>query len=110
MAYNGKPFFKIPRPLLLAGGVEVKTISDGMTLTDKDSLFQIIDSGASDENIILPVEKDGRMYFIKNNGLTNNLDVQNQSATSLVNLAPNEVAVLVSDSSVWTLILNVNNL
>ena len=110
MAYNGKPFFKIPRPLLLAGGVEVKTISDGLTLTDKDSLFQIIDSGAGDENIILPLEKDGRMYFIKINGLTNNLDVQNQSAVSLVNLAPNEVAVLVSDSSVWTLILNVNNL
>ena len=105
MAYNGKPFFKIPRPLLLAGGVEVKTIIDGITLTDKDSLFQIIDSGAADQNIILPVEKDGRMYFI-----TNSLDVQNQSATSLVVLAPNEIAVLVSDSSVWSLILNVNNL
>ena len=94
MAYNGKPFFKIPRPLLLAGGVEVKTIIDGIALTDKDSLFQIIDSGSADQNIIL----------------TNNLDVQNQSATSLVLLAPNEVAVLVSDSSVWSLILNVNNL
>ena len=55
MAYNGKPFFKIPRPLLLAGGVEVKTIIDGITLTDKDSLFQSIDSGAADQNIILPV-------------------------------------------------------
>jgi hypothetical protein len=110
MAYNGKPFFKIPRPLLLAGGVEVKTIGDGLALTDRDSLFQIINSGLSDENIILPVEKDGRIYIIKNNGATNNLDVQNQSAVSLVNLAPNEVAVLVSDSSVWTLLLNVNNL
>lgn len=110
MAYNGKPFFKIPRPLLLAGGVEVKTISDGVNLTDKDSLFQIIDSGGSDENIILPVEKDGRIYIIKNNGATNNLDVQNQTATSLVVLSPNEVAVLVSDSSVWTLLLNVDNL
>jgi len=110
MAYNGKPFFKIPRPILLAGGIEVKTISDGLTLTDKDSLFQIIDCGGSDENIILPLEKDGRMYFIKNNGLTNNLDVQNQTATSLVVLSPGEVALLVSDNSVWTLVLNVNNL
>ena len=108
--YSGKPFFKIPRPLLLAGGVEVKTITDGLTLTDRDSLFQIIDCGSSDENIILPVEKDGRVYIIKNNGATNNLDVQNQSASSLVVLSPNEVAVLVSDSSVWNVVLNVNNL
>ena len=51
MAYKGKPFFKIPRPLLLSGGLDVRTISDGITLTDKDSLFQIIDSGGSDENV-----------------------------------------------------------
>ena len=110
MAYNGKPFFKIPRPLLLAGGVEVKTISDGMTLTDKDSLFQIIDSGAADQNIILPVEKDGRMYCIKNVGTTNNLDVQNNQAQSQVLLAPNDTAVLVSNGADWYLVLNVHNL
>ena len=110
MAYNGKPFFKIPRPLLLAGGVEVRTISDGITLTDKDSLFQIIDSGSSDENVILTAEKDGRVYCIKNAGATNNLDVQNNQAVRQVLLAPNDVAVLVSNGSDWHLLLNVSNL
>ena len=110
MAYNGKPFFKIPRPLLLAGGVEVKTIADGMTLTDKDSLFQVINSGGSDQNIILPAEKDGRIYCIKNAGATNNLSVQNNQAVQQVLLSPNEVAVLVSDGINWVLVLNVNNL
>lgn len=110
MAYSGKPFFKIPRPVLLAGGVDVRTISDGITLTDKDSLFQIIDSGSSDENVILPAEKDGRVYMIQNAGATNNLDVQNNQAVSQVVLAPNDVAVLVSNGADWYLILNVNNL
>ena len=110
MAYNGKPFFKIPRPLLLAGGVENRTIADGITLTDKDSLFQIINSGGSNQNVVLPAEKDGRMYFIKNAGATNDLDVQNNQAVSQVTLQPNEVAVLVSDGQDWYLVLNVNNL
>ena len=65
MAYSGKPFFKIPRPLLLAGGFESKTIADGHTLTDKDSLFQSINGGGSDRNIVLPAEKDGRVFCIK---------------------------------------------
>ena len=110
MAYKGKPFFKIPRPLLLSGGLDVRTISDGITLTDKDSLFQIIDSGGSDENVILPAQKDGRVYIIKNAGATNNLSVQNNLAVEKVALAPNEMAVLVSSSTVWYVLLNVNNL
>ena len=110
MAYKGKPFFKIPRPLLLSGGLDVRTISDGITLTDKDSLFQIIDCGGSDENVILPAQKDGRVYIIKNSGGTNNLSVQNNLAVEKVNLAPNEVAVLVSSATVWYLLLNVNNI
>lgn len=110
MAYSGKPFFKIPRPLLLSGGLDVRTITDGIVLTDKDSLFQIIDSGGSDENVILPSQKDGRVYVIKNAGATNNLSVQNNLAVEKVNLAPNEIAVLVSSDSVWYVLLNVNNL
>lgn len=110
MAYNGKPFFKIPRPLLLAGGVESRVIGDGVTLTDKDSLFQIIDSGLSDENVILPSEKDGRVYAILNNGATNALDVQNDQAVRQVLLGPGDMAVLVSDDTQWYLFLNQSNL
>ena len=110
MAYKGKPFFKIPRPLLLAGGLDVRSISDGITLTDKSSLFQVIDSGGSDQNVILPAQKDGRVYVIQNAGATNALSVQNNLAVEKVNLAPNDTAVLVSSDSVWYLVLNVSNL
>ena len=110
MAYNGKPFFKIPRPLLLAGGVDARVLGDGITLTDKDSLFQILDSGLADQNVILPAEKDGRVYAIQNAGTTNSLDVQNNQAVRQVLLAPGDVAVLVSDGTDWYLFLNVTNL
>tara|TARA_R100000329_G_C7444196_1_gene156174 strand:+ start:37 stop:369 length:333 start_codon:yes stop_codon:yes gene_type:complete len=110
MAYNGKPFFKIPRPLLLAGGVDARVLGDGITLTDKDSLFQILDSGLSDQNVILPAEKDGRVYAIQNAGSTNSLDVQNNQAVRQVLLAPGDVAVLVSDGQDWYLFLNQTNL
>ena len=110
MAYNGKPFFKIPRPLLLAGGVDARVLDDGITLTDKDSLFQILDSQASDQNVILPAEKDGRVYAILNDGATNNLDVQNNQAVRQVLLAPGDMAVLVSDGSDWFLFMKGSNL
>jgi hypothetical protein len=109
MAYNGKPFFKIPRPLLLAGGFEAKTIADGHTLTDKDSLFQSINGGGSDRNIVMPAEKDGRVYCIKNAGASHDLDVQNDSAVPLVKLSPKEVAVLVSSGTDWHVMINVTN-
>ena len=110
MAYNGKPFFKIPRPLLLAGGVDARVLGDGITLTDKDSLFQILDSGLNDQNVILPAEKDGRVYAIQNAGSTNSLDVQNNQAVRQVLLGPGDVAVLVSDDTQWYLFLNQSNL
>lgn len=101
MAYSGKPFFKIPRPLLLAGGVESKTISDGHTLTDKDSLCQIIDGGLALRNIVLPAEKSGRVYCIKNSGSTNNLEIQNDSAVALTTLTPGQSAIVACDETTW---------
>lgn len=110
MAYNGKPFFKIPRPLLLAGGVEAKTISANLTLNNKDSLFLMIDGGSADRDIELPAAQNGRVYCILNTGSTNALVVKDDAAATVVNLGANEVAVLVCDDSDWYPIINVNNL
>lgn len=110
MAYNGKPFFKIPRPLLLAGGLDIQTISTDISLVDKDSLFQVIDGGGADHNVTLPPEKDGRVYFIKNAGTTNNLLIKDDAAGGVITLSPNEVVLLGSSDSLWYVLLNVNNL
>ena len=51
MAYNGKPFFRIPRPLLLDGGVEALTLTNDIILQNKDSMFQILDAGGADRSV-----------------------------------------------------------
>ena len=105
MAYSGKPFFKIPRPLLLAGGVESQTLSGDTTLTDKDSLFQSIDGGGSDRDVTLPAEKDGRVYIIKNSGATNSLVIKNDAAATVETLANGETGIIVCDGSNWIVML-----
>lgn len=108
--YTGKPFFKIPRPLLLAGGVEAQTITDNLDLTDRDSLFQIINGGGVNRNVKLPALKDGRVFAIHNSGTTNDLAIQDVDGGGVITLAPNEFVCVVCDGAQWYPILNVNNL
>lgn len=110
MAYNGKPFFKIPRPLLLDGGVENKSISSLLQLTDKDSLFQLLDGGAVDQDVKLPALKNGRVYTIFNAGSTNSLFVKDIDGVAVVTLAVGDVALIVCDGASWYPILHVNNI
>jgi len=101
MAYNGKPFFKIPRPLLLEGGVQNATVSGDVDLDDKSSLFLFIDGGVADRDVNLPVEKNGRVYHIKNNGSTNALVVKDVAASTIVTLAAGQSAWIVCDGTDW---------
>lgn len=101
MAYNGKPFFKIPRPILVDGGVESKTLSGNLTLTDKDSLFLFVDGGAAARDITLPSLKSGRIYHIKNTGSTYNLVVKDQVASTIATLTPGQKAFIVCDGVGW---------
>jgi hypothetical protein len=110
MAYNGKPFFKIPRPLLLAGGLDVQTLAGDITLSDRDSLFQVLDADGANKNVTLPPEKDGRVYFIKNAGAAGDILVKDDAAGGVITLSPNEVVLLASSDSLWYVLLNVNNL
>ena len=110
MAYSGKPFFKIPRPVLLAGGVEAKTLSGNIILTDKDSLFQILDGGLATRNVNLPPEKNGRVYVIQNAGTTNDLAIKDAADAGVITLSAGEVVVLCCDDTQWYPVINVNNL
>lgn len=107
--YNGKSFFKIPRPLLLEGGVNNETVTGNVTLDGKSSLFQMIDGGLVNRNLTLPPEKDGRMFIILNAGTTNTILVQDDAAAGVITLSPGEMAWIVSDGSAWYPVLNVNN-
>lgn len=102
MSYTGRPFFRIPRPLLLEGGVENKTISFNIQLKDKDSLFQIIDGGGVNRDVTLPAEKSGRVYMIKNAGASHDLNLKkSDGSTSVGTIAHGESAWVVCDGVDW---------
>lgn len=103
--YNGKPFFRIPRPLLLEGGVELKTLAGDIELQDKDSMYQILDCDGADRKVTLPPAKNGRIYGIKNEGAANNITVEDAAAASVVTLAAGEGAMIVCDGAAWYVIV-----
>lgn len=104
MSYTGRPFFRIPRPLLLEGGVEAKTIAANIELNDKDSLFQIIDGGGVNRDVTLPNEKSGRVYMIKNAGASHDLILKDQAGVSVGTIAHGENHFVVCDGVDWYLI------
>lgn len=101
MSYNGRPFFRIPRPLLLEGGVESKTIAAPITIVDKDSLFQIIDGGGSNRDVTLPPEKSGRVYMIANVGASHDLDLKKNDGSAIGSIAHGVTAWVVCDGTDW---------
>lgn len=102
MSYSGRPFFRIPRPLLLEGGVESKTLSADVVIVDKDSLFQLIDGGGTDRAVTLPAEKSGRVYMISNVGASHNLNLKkSDGSTAVGTIAHGESGWVVCDGSDW---------
>jgi hypothetical protein len=101
MAYNGKPFFRIPRPLLLDGGVEAKLLSGDITLENKDSMFQILDADGANRDVTLPAAKNGLIYGIKNDGSADNIVVKDAGATTIETLTPGQGALLVCNGTDW---------
>ena len=101
MSYSGRPFFRIPRPLLLEGGVESKTLTGNPSLTDKDSLFQIMDGGGSNRVVFLPALKSGRVYMIKNAGASNIIELKNPDNSFVGSLAVAESKWFVCDGINW---------
>jgi hypothetical protein len=102
MSYSGRPFFRIPRPLLLEGGVESKTISAPLVVLDKDSLFQVIDGGGTDRDVTLPAEKSGRVYMFANVGSSHNLNLKKSDGTTPVGSIAHGVSKwVVCDGTNW---------
>lgn len=105
MAYNGKPFFRIPRPMLLDGGVEAKVLAGDIELVNKDSMFQILDADGADRTVTLPQAKNGLIYGIKNQGSANNIVIEDAAAASVATLAFGEGCLLVCDGTDWFVVV-----
>jgi hypothetical protein len=101
MAFSGKPFFQIPRPIRRKGFVNNESISANKTLVHKDSTYQLLDGGVSDYDVNLPAELDGLRYVILNAGSTNNLVVKNDAGGTIATLTPGDVLDFVCDGTSW---------
>ena len=104
MAFSGKPFFQIPRPIRRKGFLNVETIVANKTLTARDSYIQVLDGGAVTRHVILPPELDGIAYQIKNNSSTNNLLVKNDALSLVATVAIGTSVIVVSDATQWVAI------
>ncbi len=105
MAYNGKPFFRIPRPMLLDGGIESKLLSGDITLVNKDSMFQILDADGVDRTVTLPTSKQGLIFGIKNEGSANNIIIVDAAAGAVETLAFGTGCLLVCDGTNWFVVV-----
>jgi hypothetical protein len=103
MAFNGKSFFRIPRPILRPGFLNAETLADNKTLVVKDSQFQSLDPDGVSRDCILPAEKDGLRFDIKNSASSGGFDivVKNDGGSTIVTLTDGLSSVVVCDGTNW---------
>lgn len=108
MAFSDKAEFQIPRHIVQKGSVNIETITGDVTLTYASSTYQIITSnGASSNDMTLPAEKDGAIFWIKTKAAsTQNLIVKDPAGSSIATLtAAGQYALVASDGSAWDVVV-----
>lgn len=106
MSYTDKAEFKIPRHLILKGGVNVESISGVRVMTYKDSQIQILDNSTSAPlDLKLPPAKDGAFFFIHSAG-SQAIHVRDAATTATYAvLATGEGCMVASDASDYHLVI-----
>lgn len=82
------------------GNVGVTTISATMTMTDGHCGVQLVNGGTSTRKVLLPAEKNGggQSVVVVNKGISNDLQVKDDSDTTLIQtLRPGEGCVVSTD-------------
>ena len=105
--YKGSSKFVIPRPILYKDGVNVETITVNRTLTYLDSMIQLItNSTAGSLNVVLPAEKNGATFWIKNQaGSASAISVNTPGGSGAAALAAGETVLVVCDGTNWTAVI-----
>lgn len=85
------------------GAVNVQTLSADKTLTTDDPIFQKLNGGVADRNVMLTdVTARGLPFCILNSGATNNLLVKLSDTTLIATLAPGSAAKwFICSGSTW---------
>lgn len=102
--YNSNQAFKVARHFQFKNGVNVESITTNKTLTYKDSMFQVLDPDAA-HDLILPAEKDGAVFFVKNESSAHNIVIKNDGASTIATAAAGEGCIVACDGSDWKVII-----
>ena len=108
MAFTDKQEFKIPRHIVLKGGVNKQDLTTNKTLTYADSTFQIYMVATAAEAVItLPEPKNGAFFGIRVfAGSSQTLRVEDHNGSAVQgSLSTNEAVLLVSEDSAWRVMI-----
>ena len=105
MAYTDKAEFKIPRHIILKGGVNVETITNVRTMDYSDSQVQILDNSTGAAlDCKLPEAKPGAFFFINSAG-SQAIHIRDAATTkTYAILASGEGCMVASDGSDYFLV------
>lgn len=103
-SYNSSQSFKVARHFQFKNGVNVESITANKTLTYKDSMFQVLNPDVA-RDLILPAEKDGAVFFVKNESGSFALTVKDDAASTIETLSAGEGCILTCDGSAWKSII-----
>jgi hypothetical protein len=99
-SYNSSQSFKVARHFQFKNGVNFESITANKTLTYKDSMFQSLTPDAA-RDLVLPAEKDGAVFFVKNESGSFAITVKDDAASTIETLAAGEACVLACDGTDW---------
>ena len=100
--FTDKAEFKIPRHMVLKGGVNPETITVNKTLDYADSTYQLLKNTTGSLDVILPPVKEGAKFWIKSRASSSsNIIVKDASAATISTLASGEGVLVVSDGAYW---------
>lgn len=102
--YNSAQAFKVARHFEFKNGVNIESIVENKTLTYKDSMIQVIDLD-SNRDVILPAERNGAIFLIKNEHSTYAITVKNDAAATIATLTAGEGSLFACDGSAWKLVI-----
>tara|TARA_Y100000401_G_scaffold33531_2_gene24916 strand:- start:9799 stop:10125 length:327 start_codon:yes stop_codon:yes gene_type:complete len=108
MAFTDKSQFKIPRHMVLKGGVNVETITTNKTLTYSDSTYQLLKNTTGSLDCILPSYVEGACFWIKSRASSSsNIVIKDASGNTISTLGAGEGVHVVSSDTAWWDVLKV---
>ena len=101
MAFTDSQGFKIPRPFVNEGGINIESITGAVMLTHKSSTIQILTNGSGGSaDLALPAVKDGAIFWVGNKG-AHDIVIKSGGST-IATVAQDKASLVASDGAAWS--------